>query len=75
MFLTLRRGIPRYPSAPLYYPYGIICILLASGVTGHVNYDNSEGRPQPGVCDPGTVVARRYTKAEALVPLTPSLPR
>ena len=32
-----------------------------------MNYDKSEGRPQPGVCDPGTVVARRYTKAEALV--------
>ena len=40
-----------------------------------MNYDNSEGRPQPGVCDPGTVVARRYTRAEALVPLTPFPPR
>ena len=40
-----------------YYPHRIICILLASGATGHMNYDKSEGRPQPGVCDPGTVVA------------------
>ena len=72
-YLTLRRGFPRYPSAPLYYPRRIICILLASGAIGHINYDNSEGRPQPGVCDPGTVVARRYTRAEALVPLNGQL--
>ena len=73
MPVRLRRGFPRYPPAPLYYPHRIICILLASGATGHMNYDNSEGRPQPGVCDPGTVVARRYTRAEALVPLNGQL--
>ena len=57
IYLTLRRRFPRNPLAPLYYQNRIICFLLASGATGHMNYDKSEGRPQPGVCDPGTVVA------------------
>ena len=50
MFLTLRRGIPRYPSAPLYYLRRIIYLHpRAPGAIGHMNYDNSEGRPSQGV--------------------------